>query len=167
VIRAAVAQGWGAATAKACGKPFPDCDRCRRPRSAELRKSWGCDEEARRPVWESSCPRCAGTDSECGRCSGSGEVDYRRCPSAVLREAHPALRVHIDLLLRAYSHYDRRNVLPVQGAWMDQSRSFLAGVDLIDSERSYWEAQLRDHQEREAERSRQQMKMSSSRARRR
>lgn len=89
---------------------------------------------------------------------------HRRCPEAMLREAHPGLQVHIDLLLRAYSHYDRRNVLPVQGAWMDQSRSFLAGVDLIDAERGYWEGQLRDHQEREMERAR---RMSQSTQRRR
>ena len=74
----------------------------------------------------------------------------------MIREANPGLQVHIDLLLRAYSHYDRRNVLPVSGAWMDQSRSFLAGVDLIDSERGYWDGLLREHQEREVERSRRQ-----------
>ena len=83
-------------------------------------------------------------------------VSYKRCPASMIREANPGLQVHIDLLLRAYSHYDRRNVLPVSGAWMDQSRSFLAGVDLIDSERGYWDGLLREHQEREVERSRRQ-----------
>lgn len=154
MIRAAVAQGWGAATAKACGQPFPDCDRCRRPGSEELRKSWGCDHESVRQVWESTCPRCSGIDSDCTRCEGTGIVAYRRCPASIIRETRPALQVHIDLLLRAYSHYDRRNVLPVRGAWLDQSRSFLSGVDLIDAERAYWDGILHEHQEREVERSR-------------
>jgi len=81
----------------------------------------------------------------------------------MIREAPPSLQVHIDLLLRAYSHYDRRNVLPVQGAWMDQSRSFLAGVDLIDAERGYWDTQLREHQEREMERSKRQAQVQKRR----
>jgi len=71
----------------------------------------------------------------------------------MVAEAPIGLRVQLDLLLRSYSHYDRRNVLPATGAWMDQSRSFLAGVDLIDSERGYWTQILNEHQEHELERS--------------
>jgi hypothetical protein len=167
VIRAAVAQGWGVATAKACGQAFPDCSRCRRPGSDELRKSWGCDSEARSIVWESSCPRCAGAGGECARCEGTGTVGYRRCPSAMVTGASAGFRVHLDLLLRAYSHYDRRNVLPVRGAWLDQSRSFLAGVDLIDAERGYWQGLLSDHQEREMERQKRSSQMAQQRGRRR
>lgn len=152
MIRAAVAQGWGAAVARACNQPFPDCGRCRRPGNDLLRVSWGCDEEADRDVWESSCPRCAGTDMNCSRCEGRGEIAYRRCPSAMIREASPGVQIHLDLLLRAYSHYDRRNVLPVAGAWLDQSRSFLAGVDLIDAERAYWDKIRYDHDDREMKR---------------
>ena len=155
MIRAAVAQGWGAAVAKACKQPFPDCGRCRRPGSTQLRISWGCDEEASREVWESTCPRCAGENSECSRCEGSGTVAHRRCPSSMVREAPPGFRLGLDLLMRAYSHYDRRNVLPVAGAWLDQSRSFLAGVDLIDWERSHWERIRIDHEQSELERSQQ------------
>jgi hypothetical protein len=165
VIRAAVAQGWGAATAKACGKPFPDCDRCRRAGSEELRKSWGCDSPSNRTVWESTCPRCAGTDSDCVRCEGKGTVGYNRCPASMIKEAHPAQQIHIDLLLRAYSHYDRRNVMPVAGAWLDQSRSFLSGVDLIDAERGYWEGLHREHNEREMERTKMQSQAAQRRGR--
>lgn len=83
----------------------------------------------------------------------------------MIRESDPGFQVHIDLLFRSYSHYDRRNVLPVDGAWLDQSRSFLAGVDLIDAERAFWERQLHDHQQREIERSRRQTQAQQRRRR--
>jgi len=153
VIRAAVAQGWGSAVAEVCGKPFPDCKRCRRPESKYLRESWGCDEEADRVVWESSCFRCAGSDPDCELCNGRGEVGHRRCPSAMVRAAPMGLQVQLDLLMRAYSHYDRRNVLPANGAWLDQSRSFLAGVDMIDAERGFWDNIRHEYQQNEIERS--------------
>jgi len=152
VIRAAVAQGWGAGVAKVCKQPFPDCTRCRRPESLTMRKTWGCDAPALRPVWESTCPRCSGTDSECARCEGEGVASYNRCPNAVVRESSKSEMLHLDLLMRAYSHYDRRNVLPSGGAWLDQTRSFLACVDLIDAERNHWEGIRAEHEHREAER---------------
>ena len=167
MIRAAVAQGWGAAVARACDQPFPDCGRCRRPGNDLLRVSWGCDAEANREVWESSCPLCAGSGDDCARCGGRGEVAHRRCPSAMIREASPSLQVQLDLLMRAYSHYDRRNVLPVTGAWLDQSRSFLAGVDLIDAERGYWDRIYHAHHEREMKRAKAVSKGSSGRGGRR
>ena len=152
MIRAAVARGWGSAIAKVCDKPFPDCSRCRRPGSELLRKSWGCDDPADHVVWESSCPRCSGTLPDCGRCGGTGEVSYDRCPSAVIDKSGRGLQMTLDLLLRAYSHYDRRNVMPMSGGWLDQSRSFLCGVDLIDSERAWWDEIHREHTDREATR---------------
>ena len=166
MIRAAVAQGWGSAVARACKQPFPDCARCRRPESAQLRVSWGCDAEAPRDVWESSCARCAGSGSECALCDGTGDVAHRRCPSAMVAEAPLALRVQLDLLMRAYSHYDRRNVLPSEGAWLDQSRSFLAGVDVIDSERAYWDKIRVEHERRDLERSKKASQSQSRRPRR-
>lgn len=167
MIRAAVALGWGAAIAESCDKPFPTCKRCRRPDSSELRKSWGCDEEAPRDVWSAPCPRCQGLgDPTCSRCDGVGEVAYRRCPSSMVNEAPPWFRVQLDLLMRSYSHYDRRNVLPAQGAWLDQSRSFLSGIDMIDSERSHWEYLRIEHDRKEQERSRKMSQMKQSRGRR-
>jgi len=70
----------------------------------------------------------------------------------MVTSAPQSLRLHVDLMMRAYHHYDRRNVLPAQGAWLDQSRSFLACVEIIDSERNYWEGVLHEHQEREMKR---------------
>ena len=149
MIRAAVAQSWGAAVAKACKQPFPDCTRCRRPKSEALRESWGCDKESDHIVWESTCPKCSGTRPDCPRCEGTGEVSHRQCPNAIIGNASTATQIKLDLLMRSYVHYDSRNVLPVEGAWLDQSRSFLACVDLIDSEKGHWEGLRQAHTERE------------------
>ena len=119
-----------------------------------MRVAWGCDSDAPRIVWESTCARCSGTDPDCALCSGENRVQHRRCPNSMLRDLNQQQQVQLDLLLRAYSHYDRRNVLPADGAWLDQSRSFLACVDLLDAERGYWQDHVREHQEREAERQR-------------
>ena len=149
MIRAAVAQVWGVGVAKACNQTFPTCSRCTRPDSEDLRKMWGCDEPADRSVWESTCPRCSGSDGNCQRCEGTGEVSYDRCPNAVVKGCGVGVEKQIDLLMRSYSHYDRRNVLPVVGAWLDQSRSYLACVDIIDAERNFWERALQEYQERQ------------------
>jgi len=66
------------------------------------------------------------------------------------------VKIHVDLLMRAYSAYDKRNILPVQGAWLDQSRSFLAAVEVIDAEKAYWDSMLHDHQARKIEQQRRQ-----------
>lgn len=153
MIRAAVAQTWGAAIAKACDQPFPDCKRCRRPGNSNLRRLWGCDEEALHVVWESSCALCVGTDEDCPRCDGTGVVGQRRCPQAILAGAPRGLQLNLDLLLRAYSQYDRRNVLPARGALIDQTRSFLSWVDAIDAERGFWEQVRIDQMDRERKRS--------------
>ena len=58
------------------------------------------------------------------------------------------VKIHVDLLMRAYSALDKRNILPVQGAWLDQSRSFLAAVEVIDAEKGYWDGVLHEHQQR-------------------
>lgn len=149
MIRAAVAQVWGVGVAKACNQLFPTCSRCTRPDSEKLRKLWGCDEPAARPVWDSTCPRCSGSDGNCPRCEGKGEVSYDRCPSSMVRERGVGMEKQIDLLMRSYSHYDRRNVLPVVGGWLDQSRSYLACIDLIDAERGFWETTLHEYQDRQ------------------
>tara|TARA_R110002110_G_scaffold171854_6_gene374501 strand:- start:3378 stop:3569 length:192 start_codon:yes stop_codon:yes gene_type:complete len=46
-------------------------------------------------------------------------------------------------------HYDTRNVLPAVGGWLDQTRSFLYCVDLIDSEKAYWENLATEEVERQ------------------
>jgi hypothetical protein len=74
----------------------------------------------------------------------------------MVREAPSATQVHLDLAMRAWSHYNRRNVLPAEGAWLDQTRSFLACVDLIDAESAYWQIQVDEHHQRQAEAARRQ-----------
>tara|TARA_R100000315_G_scaffold40807_1_gene17627 strand:- start:185 stop:433 length:249 start_codon:yes stop_codon:yes gene_type:complete len=67
----------------------------------------------------------------------------------MIKDAGVGVQTQIDLLMRSYSHYDKRNVLPVDGGWLDQSRSYLACIDIIDAERSFWEDILRDYQDRQ------------------
>lgn len=103
-------------------------------------------------MWSSPCPFCHGSEEECDKCGGSGSVLYNRCPNSMVAEAPKATQLKLDLLMRAYHHYDTRNVLPSEGAWLDQSRSFLMCVEIIDAERGYWDKVLHEHQQREAER---------------
>ena len=84
----------------------------------------------------------------------------------MVSECPVGLRVQLDLLMRAYSHYDRRNVLPSEGAWLDQSRSFLSGVDLIDAERAYWDKIRLDYEQHEIDRSKKASQAQASRSRR-
>ena len=167
MIRAAVAQSWGAAVAKACKQPFPDCTRCRRPQSEPLRVTWGCDSPAPHIVWESTCPKCAGSRPDCPRCEGRGEVGHDQCPNALIRNSSTSVQIKLDLLMRSYAHYDSRIVLPVEGAWLDQSRSFLACIDLIDSEKGYWENLRQEHTEREIQRAEAARAASAAKGRRR
>ena len=148
MIRAAVAQGYGSAVQSHCGQDFPDCSRCRGPRSTDLRKFWGCDAKADHPVWTSGCGSCHGQDGECPACHGTNKVHQFRCPSSIVAKSHPALRVHLDLLMRSFRHYTERGALPVTGGWLDQSRSYLAAIDLIDAERSHWDGIRQDHQDK-------------------
>jgi hypothetical protein len=117
-----------------------------------LRESWGCDEDAPRVVWESICPKCSGNDEGCVECDGKGYKDHHRCPNSIVRDAPKGTQVHIDLLIRAYMHYDTRNVLPAVGGWLDQTRSFLYCVDLIDSEKAYWESLMDEEMDKQRKR---------------
>jgi len=149
VIRAAVARGYGVSVSKACEDSlFPDCDRCRAPDNKRQREFWGCDEPSERPSWWSTCTLCAGTRHDCPRCEGTNREGHHRCPSSIIEEAPVGVKIHVDLLMRAYSALDKRNILPVQGAWLDQSRSFLAAVEVIDAEKGYWDGVLHEHQQR-------------------
>lgn len=133
---------------KSCDQDFPDCVRCRGPRSVAIREFWGCDGPAKYVVWMSSCSTCHGTDLECPDCYGTNRVNQYRCPSSTISEAPVHLAVHVDLLMRSHRHYSERNVLPAEGAWLDQSRSYLAAVDLIDAEKAHWDSFRIDHLEK-------------------
>ena len=143
------------AVSKACeSTTFPDCDRCRAPENERLRRFWGCDEPSERASWWSTCTLCAGTRYDCPRCEGTNREGHHRCPTAVLNDAPVSQKIHVDLLMRAYSALDRRHILPASGAWLDQSRSFLAAVEIIDAEKAYWDGVLNDHQHRKTEQAR-------------
>ena len=145
-------------TADFVGKSFPDCARCRLKGSEELRLGWGCDAPAEYPVFDIGCSRCNGADYSCESCGGRGLIDLYRCPTGLLSDATPPLRSKIDLLMRAYFHYDKRNVLPAEGGWIDQTRTFLAGVEIIDAEKGRLERVRSDKQERDAEAARRRAK---------
>jgi hypothetical protein len=100
-------------------------------------------------VFEIGCGTCYGRDHACERCDGLGRIELYRCPTAVLSEAHPLMRVQVDLLMRAYLAMDRRNVLPVDGGFIEQSRSFLQACEIIDAERGRFEEMKEDKRERE------------------
>ena len=152
MIRAAVARSLGLAVAEASGqKSFPDCSRCSRPENGALRTYWGCDEKSAHPVWTSTCYRCSGSDPECPLCEGQNEVHHHRCPSSILEAATLRTKIELDLLLRAYRHYDQRSVFPSEGAFLDQSRSFCVAVELIDSEKAYWNRIHEQHQRTQLE----------------
>lgn len=59
------------------------------------------------------------------------------------------MRVQVDLLMRAYLAMDRRNVLPVDGGFIEQSRSFLQACEIIDAERGRFEEMKEDKRERD------------------
>lgn len=144
-----VARVWGPQTYAETGHPFPDCSRCRDPRSAEMRERWGCDRAADRPVFQIGCSACAGENPECVQCQGLGKVDQYRCPTALVKSAPALTQVHLDLLIRCYVHYEARHALPVGGGLLEQSRSFLAACEIIDAERGRLTALVEAKRERD------------------
>ena len=146
-----MAQVWGKPTADAIGRPFPDCARCRLEGSEELRELWGCDASSERPVFQVGCSACHGADYACPSCEGRGTIDLYRCPTGFLSAAGILTRNKIDLLMRAYHHYDSRHVLPAEGGWLDQTRSFVLGVEIIDAEKGRLERLRTDKEHRDAE----------------
>jgi hypothetical protein len=152
VIRAAVARGMGLAAAEAAQrKNFPDCSRCNKPENHQLREFWGCDSPSDAPVWVSTCHRCSGSDPLCQLCEGSDRITHHRCPSSIVNGAPTPMKIHLDLLMRAWRQYHTHGIFPVEGAYLDQSRSFLAAADLMDSENTFWELSIRDEQRAKAE----------------
>lgn|GEM_PF-2017558 len=151
-----MARIWGPDTHAYLGKRFPDCTRCRLPQHEGDRIRWGCDAPSDRPVFEVGCGTCYGRDFACERCGGLGRIELYRCPTAVLSEAPPLERVQVDLLMRAYLAMDRRNVLPVDGGFIEQSRSYLQACEIIDAERARYEEmkEAKRERERQAEKAR-------------
>jgi len=67
---------------------------------------------------------------------------------SMVKESPAGFAANLDLLLRAHRHYDERNALPARGAWLDQTRSFLVCIDLIDAERGFWDKVRLDYNEK-------------------
>jgi len=139
---------------KSLGKPFPDCAQCRRPNMKHARESWGCDTPVEQVVFEVTCSACGGgahldVGAECPACNGTGLVGFHQCPTAVVKNASPWERKLIETALRAYIQFDNRNVMPVEGGWLEQAQAFGAIVDIIDSERGRYEGEVYEKQERE------------------
>lgn len=54
--------------------------------------------------------------------------------------------------MQLYSQYDARNVLPALGGWIEQSPSFLALIQTVDTERGRWERVREEHAKKQARR---------------
>ncbi len=143
MIRATVAQVWGAPISRELDAPMPDCSKCRGDGSTELRAAWGCDEPADEPVFRTTCAHCDGNkvvvaDALCLACKGTGKKDHYRCMTAVMCESRIQRR-RVQQLLTAYQAYDAHGVLPARGGLLNQTASFMEGCSIIDSERGRWE----------------------------
>ena len=119
------------------------------PQCSGEREKWGCDEPSVTPVFSIGCGSCHGKDLACPRCKGLGTVEMFRCPSKLLEDAPAHTQVQVDLLLRCYLQFDSRHVLPVDGGLLDQSRTFVAGCDIIDAERGRYESMKEEKRERD------------------
>lgn len=110
---------------------------------------WGCESPSEASVFQIGCGTCHGKDLACERCGGLGVIDMHRCPNNVLGDAPAPQQLQVDLLLRCYLQYEARHVLPVDGGLINQSRSFVAGCEIIDAERGRYEAMKEEKRERD------------------
>ena len=110
---------------------------------------WGCDSPSESCVFQTGCGSCHGKDLSCGRCGGIGVLDQHRCPSMILGDASPPTQLQVDLLMRCYLQFEARHVLPVDGGLINQTRSFVAGCEIIDAERGRYEAMKEAKRERD------------------
>mgnify|MGYP003108631429 CR=1 FL=1 len=85
--------------------------------SKELRKAWGCDEDAPNALMRITCPKCKGQVSDCPSCEGSGVKYLKRCPNAV---ALPDVSNALPYLALA----QEGGPLPEKGGLLDQTSAF-------------------------------------------
>jgi hypothetical protein len=91
-----------------------------------MREQWGCVAPTEQPQFCLECEACGGTDAACPACKGKGEIDYHRCPNALVEDSHwSAVR---GLVLA------ERGLLPAAGGWADQAGSFLDALQLLRRE---------------------------------
>ena len=67
----------------------------------------------------------------------------------ILGDASPPTQLQVDLLIRCYLQFEARHVLPVDGGLINQTRSFVAGCEIIDAERGRYEAMKEAKRERD------------------
>ena len=73
------------------------------------------------------CPTCDGRGGpECTNCHGSALITVSRCPQKLIGE-------DIRMLLRGADLADKGS-WPVTGGWLDQSASFVDGVQFVRAE---------------------------------
>lgn len=97
------------------------CPKCREP---ALRERWGCDHDARMPVWKGTCEFCLG--GGCEKCDGAGERMHFRCPASLGGwEGRRVIErtVAFDL-----------GILPCVGGYEDQTYSGMQAISLARSE---------------------------------
>lgn len=123
-----------------------------------MRERWGCDGPAETPAYEILCPTCDGTreavrtglrgEKRGGPCStcepaqhiegtaigelgenGEGLYRVNRCPVSI---ATP----DVTRAYEARQVFQASGVLPVEGAWLDQSAAFVAFCEQFDLEAS-------------------------------
>jgi hypothetical protein len=146
-----VVKTWGTSIAEEVGKPLPDCSRCRRPDSANERKSWGCDAPAKKAIFTTGCSRCFGGDADCPDCE-DGVTYHKRCPTTVMGMESNEMRRSAGRAVRSYMQFDSRGVMPGAGGFEDQSPQFGQICDVIDHERGRLEGQRAEHRNRERKR---------------
>lgn len=77
-----------------------------------------------------SCLICAGHDGECPECHGLNRVEIAGCPRLRITKDHEAA-VHAALQMEA-------GILPVAGAWLDQSATFVDAFPVLRNEVAHW-----------------------------
>lgn len=99
-----------------------------------FREGWGCEKETPNKVQVSiRCPSCDGESRkdgiQCDQCGGAGEVEFFRCPNAIIRESGGRAS---ELLNYYTTIYKAGGGFPSPGGWFDQSAFFCRGVRFLD-----------------------------------
>lgn len=102
------------------------CAACHRPEFADRRRTWGCDEKTRAPLFAVPCHACPDTrypEPGCTVCGATGWRQVHRCPMpAVAGAAHVA---------RAVLAAEQVGILPAKGGWFDQTASFERAMVMV------------------------------------
>lgn len=93
------------------------------------------------------CPSCAGGQAACQLCRGKNQVEFFRCPNALLtRNDVEAVRAAAMVEV---------GILPDTGGWMDQACTFVQAFTLIARQSAFWKERERENERRKAARQQQ------------